>query len=130
MRRLFFKLYDAGFTNCRMSLDIGVALAHLTGRTLVPYNVKPPWSSDPLLREGADYSKKATVLDVFDLPVPIDRSFAGHEDLEFPGVRRFLSTAVYDSVLRIEPAPDIHGDDFRAFRNGREHVATLGTDIH
>jgi GDP-fucose protein O-fucosyltransferase len=130
MRRLFFKLYHAGLNNCRMSLDIGVGLAHLTGRTLAPYNVQPPWSSHPLLRRGTDYSDPATILDLFDLPVPIDRACAGESEIVLPGVRSLLQAPVYESVLWVEPAPPIEGDDFQAFRNRREHVAILANEVN
>ena len=42
MRRLFVPGYYSGFSNNKMSLDIAIALAHLTGRTLVPYRFRLP----------------------------------------------------------------------------------------
>ena len=42
MRRLFVPGYYSGFSNNKMSLDIAVVLAHLTGRTLVPYRFRLP----------------------------------------------------------------------------------------
>ena len=126
MSRLFFKLYNAGLNNCRMSLDIGCGLAHLTGRTLTPYGVEPASCSDPVLRQGVDYEKRATVLDLFDLPISLALTHAEAGEIEFSGMRRLFSTPVNESVLHLDSAPALESDDFLAFKNGRAHVQTLG----
>jgi GDP-fucose protein O-fucosyltransferase len=126
MSRLFFKLYHAGLNNCRMSLDIGIGLAHLTGRILAPYGVKPAWCSDPVLHEGVDYERSTNVLDLFDLPIPLKLTHAEVSEIEFSGVRRLLSAPVNESVLHNDSAASLESDDFFAFRNGRTHVQTLG----
>ena len=125
MRKLFFKIYSAGLNNCRISLEIGVGLAHLTGSTLVPYCVEPAWSSDPLLRKGVDYSQPATVLDVFDIPVPLERTYARHRQLKPSGALSLMSAPVWDCVMRLESAPPAASKRFRAFRNGRQRVLEL-----
>ena len=42
MRRLFVPGYYSGFSNNKMSLDIAIVLAYLTGRVLVPYRFRLP----------------------------------------------------------------------------------------
>ena len=129
MSHLYFKLYYAGLNNCRMSLDIGVGLAYLTGRTLAPYAVKAPWCSDPLLRKRDDYASRATVLDLFAVPVAVDRTHARARNIKVPGARRLLSTAVAESVLHIDAETSIECAEFEEFRNRREHVVTLDDAI-
>lgn len=63
---------DAGLlTNLRMSVEVGVGLAHLTGRRLWASFDQPippaPTSSIPVAERG----RPATVLDLFEIPVPI-----------------------------------------------------------
>jgi len=113
-----------------MSLDIGVGLAYLTGSKLAPYAVEPPWSSDPLLHQGIDYQQRATVLDLFDLPVALDPKYAAAPAIRFPGVRRIISAPVYDSVMRVESAAAVQDEDFDAFCNRRERVFTLDEESH
>jgi hypothetical protein len=126
MGNLFFKVYSpAGLNNCRMSLEIGVGLAHLTGYILVPYCVRPAWSSDPLLHIGKDYSRPSTVLDLFEIPVPVDSRCAHQANIRPPGARRLLCAAVWDSVLRVDPAVPEDPHRLRAFRNGRKYISTL-----
>src|SRR5215470_144197 len=121
MRKLFFKVYSAGLNNCRISLEIGVGLAHLTKSTLVPYCVKNAWGSDPLLRRGIDYFKSATILDLFEIPVPLEPAYAHRTLIQPPGATRLLPGPVWDCVLRLESAPPVASDCLRAFRNGRQH---------
>jgi hypothetical protein len=125
MGRLFFRMYHAGLSNCRMSLDVGVGLAHLTGRVLVPFAVQPPWSGDPAFGQGVP---EATILDLFDVPVPISREHAGANAVHHRGLASLMATAVHETVLRVPPAPPVESGDFVAFRNGRPHVATLDGD--
>ncbi len=125
MSRLFFKLYNAGLNNCRMSLDIGLGLAHLCGRTLAPYSVKPAWCSDPVLLAGVDYEQRATVLDLFDLPIPIELTRAEADGINFSLVRRLLSAPVNESVLQDNSEAMLDSKDLGAFKNGRQHIQTL-----
>ena len=126
MSRLFFKLYHAGLNNCRMSLDIGVGLAHITGRTFVPYGVGLPWNSHPLLRTRGDRSERATVLDLLTIPVDVEYGHVQNRKTNIAGARRLLSAQVVDSVLRTDAAEPAETEEFQAFRNGRKHVFTLG----
>jgi hypothetical protein len=127
MRKLFFKLYSAGLNNCRISLEIGVGLAHLTGCTLVPYCVAKAWSSDPLLRRGVDYSNSATVLDLFEIPVPFESSYARRPVLKMPSAIRLFPAPVWDSVLRLDSPAPLANRSLRAFRNGRDNVFRLSS---
>ena len=72
VRRLFFKGYSAGLSNCILSLEIGVGLAHLTDRVLVPYGFDLPWCPDgPPTRENSG-RRQATLLDLLEIPGPVD----------------------------------------------------------
>lgn len=129
MGQLFFKLYDAGLSNCRMSLDIGVGLAYLTGRTLTPYGVKPPWTSRPLLRRNHDYTERATVFHLFDLPVPVESIYSRKRNIRLAQVKRPWSGSVVDSVFVMNG--NAHPDDeaFPSFVNRRSHIWTLNEEV-
>jgi hypothetical protein len=122
MGGLFFKLYHAGMSNCRMSLDIGVGLAHLTGRTLVPYGVRAPWSSHPLLGTQKDTTHCATVLDLFQLPVGVDYGHQRVTEIDEEHANRPWTGGVYDSALIIDEELCPDSEDFVAFRNRRHFV--------
>ena len=113
-----------------MSLDIGIGLAHLTGRTLIPYNANPPWFSNPILRPNIDYSCRATVVDLFDIPIDFENTHAANTEID-PGLaKRLLRAPVYESVFNADLTTPIDHDDFQAFRNGREFVFSVAQDLH
>jgi hypothetical protein len=98
-RRLFIPGYYAGFSNNKMSLDIAVILAYLTGRVLVPYRfrlsppripveVKPGRRPDPFL-----------VPDLFEVPVPWSDEYLLKTWISVPGARECAWAPVVDSVL-------------------------------
>jgi hypothetical protein len=125
MRSLYFKLYNAGLSNCRMSLEVGVGLAYLTNRTLVPYAVKAPWTSEPLPQFQKERIQRATVLDLFHLPVPVDRQYEPVVKLKKPHPIRPWTGGVYDAAFIMDSNSSPDSEDFCAFRNRRHHVWTL-----
>ena len=68
-RRLFVPGYYSGFSNNKMSLDIAIVLAYLTGRLLVPYRFRLPRQSPVDARPGR-VLEPLLVPDLFDIPVP------------------------------------------------------------
>lgn len=117
-RRLFFPGYYSGFSNNKMSLDIAIALAHLTGRTLAPYRFRMPrrYPVDP---ESAGVREPAVVPDLFEIPVPWSDAYLFKTWLSVPTAIQCTWAPVYESVFA-EAATDDHR--FRDFRNGRQHV--------
>ena len=70
MKYLYFNAYFAGLSNCKLALDIGVGLAHLTRRVLVIYNNRPIARGS--FAAGVDErtaGKQPTVIDLYDCPV-------------------------------------------------------------
>lgn len=61
-RHLYFNLYAAGLSNQRMSLEIAVGLAYLTGRKLVFPTYPPLHHSGKLVRD-------LRITDLFDVPL-------------------------------------------------------------
>ncbi|MGA7158322.1 MAG: hypothetical protein WBY53_15850 [Acidobacteriaceae bacterium] len=113
-----------------MSLDIGVGLAFLTGRTLTPFRVNAPWTSDPLLQEQVDYTARATVLDLFDLPVPVEYGYECKRRIKQPRLISPWHGAVYDAALVIDSESSIESEDFHSFHNGREYIWRLEQALH
>jgi hypothetical protein len=119
VRRLFFKGYSAGLSNCILSLEIGVGLAHLTDRVLVPYGFDLPWCPDgPPTRENSG-RRQATLLDLLEIPGPVDGSYLSEVDIP-SDVVRCNWPPVYESVFSLESTPS--AADFFDFCNGRAHV--------
>lgn len=71
MKYLKYRVYGAGLSNQRMSLDMGVALAHFTDRALAPYGFLPLMHSGQFL---PGQKEKYNICDLFDLPVPSVRA--------------------------------------------------------
>jgi len=126
VRRLFVPGYYSGFSNNKMSLDIAIALAHLTGRTLVPYrfrlprraqvDVPPNCAVEPML-----------VPDLFEIPVRYSNEYLLKTWISLPGARQCVWAPLVASVLSFPatPADDVR---FQRFRNGRPHVYTLSEE--
>ena len=68
MRRLFVPGYYCGFSNNKMSLDIAIVLAYLTGRVLVPYRFRMP-RRFPADSESGQVPEPMLVPELFDIPV-------------------------------------------------------------
>src|SRR5262245_51975072 len=98
VRRLFVPGYYSGFSNNKMSLDIAIVLAHLTGRTLVPYRFRMPrrFPVDAPLDCAVE---PMLVPDLFDIPVPFSREYLFKTWISVPGARQRVWAPVVDSVL-------------------------------
>jgi hypothetical protein len=109
-----------------LSLDIGVALAHLTGRTLVYFDDRKIWvGSSPWLTNDNRPFSRSSVHDLYDLPVD-------HVDeTDFYDVRDGLNQYVVDmdaisrSVFYYPEDVDIHGQKFIDFQNRRKRAFTI-----
>jgi hypothetical protein len=123
-RRLFFPGYYSGFSNNRMSLDIAVALAHLTGRTLVPYRFRMP-RRVPVVAEPDHVVDPILVPELFEIPVPWSGECLLKTWVSPPDAVHGEWPPVYESVLCFPTVP--HDDDrrFAQFRNGRASVYAL-----
>lgn len=67
MKILKYRMYGAGLSNQRMSLDMGVALSIYTGRAFAPYEFKSMEHSGRALRGQIE---RYNISDLFELPVP------------------------------------------------------------
>jgi hypothetical protein len=124
-RRLAFRMYHAGLGNYKMSMDVGIALAFLDRRELVPYGCGTPWRSTRPRVESGTARCTTSIFDLFEIPVAIDLSRLRDTDRP-PGVGCDWG-ALYESVFHNFRAEDLRGDrNFRFFRNGRSNIVTLG----
>ena len=127
MRRLFVPGYYSGFSNNKMSLDIAVVLAHLTGRTLVPYRFRLPRRA-PIDAPPDRAVEPIVILDLFDLPVRYSDEYLFKTWLSVPGARQCIWAPLVESVLCFPSTLPTDDARFRQFRNGRPHVYTLGEE--
>jgi hypothetical protein len=126
-RRLFVPGYYSGFSNNKMSLDIAIVLAYLTGRTLVPYRFRLPRRAP--VDEPADCAVEPMLVpDLFDIPLPYSNEYLLKTWISVPGVRQCVWAPVVDSVLSFPAIPPTDDVRFRQFRNGRPHIYTLGEE--
>jgi hypothetical protein len=116
--------YYCGFSNNKMSLDIAIVLAYLTGRVLVPYRFRLPRRL-PVDPEPGRVLEPLLVPDLFDIPVPWSDEYLFKTWISVPGALECAWAPVYESVLRF-PAT-LRSDDarFQRFRNGRRYVYTF-----
>ena len=125
-RYLLYHLYlsgRAGLSNELMSLELGVVLAHLSGRTLVLEGNASP-SANLVDYDGAlPPGPPSLVTDLVELPVPwCDASevdLARHEAVEW------IDAPLHASVFYYPPERDVRGFDARSFARGREHFFTV-----
>lgn len=121
MRRLFVPGYYCGFSNNKMSLDIAVVLAHLTGRVLVPYRFRSPRRS-PVDVASDRVLEPLLVPDLFDIPVPWSDQYIFKTWISVPTALNFNWEPVFNSVLRFPATVPADDPQFLQFRNGRPHV--------
>lgn len=115
-----------GLSNRKLGLDIGVGLAHLTGRTLVAYENDPlSDGAAPVVALRRPDTPQPTILDLFDLPVP-------HMREEFFSLRMTglsLHRCAWHDLpwaFFYYPADMPTGDrQFEDFRNGRRYAYTI-----
>lgn len=123
--RLFVPGYYSGYSNNRMSLDIAVVLAHLTGRVLVPYRFRMPRRHpvDP----GSDRVLEPMVVpELFDIPVPWSDEHLLRTWISEPDAARWDWGPIYDSVVCLDAVPPRDDTRFADFRNGRSQVHVIG----
>lgn len=124
MRRLFVPGYYCGFSNNRMSLDIAVVLAYLTGRVLVPYRFRLPRRM-PVDLESDRVLEPLLVPDLFEIPVPWSDEYLLKTWISVPGALECAWAPVFESVLCFPATPPSDDERFQHFRNGRRHVYTF-----
>jgi hypothetical protein len=109
-----------------MSLDIGIALAHLTGRMFCPYNFQlPQRSSGSGLALGKDFPRFAATPELFEIPIPWSSEHLTDPRPYVPQAMRLAWPPVSESMLCL---PATLADDrarFEDFRNQRHHVCTV-----
>lgn len=124
-RYLEFRLdRSVGLSNVRMGLEIGVGLAHLARRTLVPCDVAPLWrGSHPVVGQPGT-SREASILDLFEVPVPMlpeaqrpEITTLSAVELDWPDL--------YDAVFRHPAMGAVDERDLEAFCNRRTKVVTF-----
>jgi SAM-dependent methyltransferase len=126
--RFFFRGYDSGLSNNRMSLDIGIALAHLTGRVFCPYNFQLPLrSSSSGLVLGKDFARFSSSPELFEIPIAWSSEHLADPEPHVPRAVRLAWPPVSESMFCL-PATlaDDHGR-FEDFRNQRRYVCTIDT---
>ncbi len=125
MRRLIFRGYEAGLSNQRLSLEIGVGLALLTNRVLVPYGFGLPCAAEPRIWPPGGGHPPATVVDLFDLPVQVDPRHVLCDEVDLHSSVRCRWPNVRDSVLCFPNQPDDDDVMFRDFLGQRQNVLSL-----
>ena len=68
MKVLKYRMYGAGLSNQRVSLDMGAALSVYTKRAFVPYDFKSMEHSGRAIRGQVD---RYNISDLFDIPIPM-----------------------------------------------------------
>lgn len=121
MRRLFVPGYYSGFSNNKMSLDIAIVLAYLTGRVLVPYRFRLP-RQFPVDVEADRVLEPMLVPDLFDIPVPWSGEYLFKTWVSVPGALECRWAPVFESVLRFPATLPSDDARFQHFRNGRGYV--------
>jgi GDP-fucose protein O-fucosyltransferase len=123
-RRLAFRGYDAGLGNHKMSMDVGIALAYLDQRQLVPYGFTSPWRSTRSRIEPEFARCIASPFDLFEVPVAVD--LAHLRDPCRPAGALCDWGRLYESVCHFLKPEDLRGNErFEHFRNGRPGIVTL-----
>ncbi len=123
-RRLAFRGYHAGLGNYKMSMDIGIALAFLDRRELVPYGFGSPWRSTRARIAPETARCITSPFDLVDVPVAVDLAHL-RETCRPAGVVCDWGP-LYESVFRLSKLEALHENRrFQCFRNGRPRVVTF-----
>jgi hypothetical protein len=127
--RLYFPLYHGGMCNVLMSLDNAVALAHLSGRTLVPYNARPLDQGHyrPIVA-GRDFDRQATVLDLFDVPVPVSFECYTQREIQVRAMRRLPCGDFSGSAFHVSGQTSGMPTWVYEFLNGRDPARLFSFD--
>jgi hypothetical protein len=123
VRRIFVPGYYCGFSNNKMSLDIAVVLAFLTGRVLVPYRFRMPRRS-PMDLKPSQWPEPLSILDLYEMPIPWSDECLFKTWISAPGAVDCEWEPVFDSVFcsPADMAADIRLQDFQ---NGRKFLYTF-----
>lgn len=126
MRYLYYTNYrsgQAGLSNCIMSIEIGVVLAHLTNRMLVLEGNNSPPANIVAYDGRVDNREGSRVTDLIDLPVPWaeagDVDLANLESLELTPYSLPQVTFCFPRTL------DTSSADAVGFARGRDHWVTV-----
>lgn len=107
-----------------MSMDIGIALAFLDRRELVPYGFGSPWRSTRARIAPETARCITSPFDLFDVPVAVDLSHL-RETCRPAGVVCDWGP-LYESVFHLSKPEALHENRrFQCFRNGRPRVVTF-----
>ena len=127
MRVLLFKEYEAGFNNRLMSLELGVGLAHLTGRTLVFYQGREGGCYAPADQHRLEGQRPTpSLMDLMeDPPVPhmqleAYRSLQRQESWEMREEELELPNVVF--ARREDPRANGRADRLECFREFRSVI--------
>ena len=121
VRRLFIPGYYSGFSNNKMSLDIAIVLAYLTGRVLVPYRFRLP-RRFPVDQAPGRVLEPLLIPDLFDIPVPWSDEYLFKTWISVPGALQCAWAPVFESVLCFPATLPTDDARFQHFRNGRQYV--------
>src|SRR4029079_7558228 len=97
----------------KMSLDIAVVLAHLTGRVLVPYRFHLPRR---LPAERGGLLEPLLVPDLFEIPVPWSDEYVRKTWISAPEALPCEWPPVFESVFCLPGTVPADDEDFRRFR--------------
>lgn len=125
VRRLFVPGYYSGYSNNRMSLDIAIVLAHLTGRVLAPYRFRMP-RRHPVDPDDHRVPDPMVVPELFDIPVPWSDEHLLRTWISEPEAACWEWEPIYDSVVCLDAIPPLDDARFADFRNGRSHAYAIG----
>jgi hypothetical protein len=120
-RRLFIPGYYSGYSNNKMSLDIAIVLAYLTGRILVPYRFRLP-RRFPVDSQQDRVLEPMLVPDLFDIPIPWSDEYLFKTWISVPGAVECAWAPVHESMLCFPDSVPTDDECFQHFRNGRRYV--------
>lgn len=129
MRRLFIPGYYSGYSNNKMSLDIAIVLAYLTGRVLVPYRFRLP-RRFPLTTAEDRVPEPMLVPHLFEIPVPWSDEYLLKTWVSLPDAIECAWAPVHESVLCFPNSAPADDERFQLFRNGRTYVYSFGEREH
>lgn len=120
--------YYSGYSNNKMSLDLAIILAHLTGRVLVPYRFRLPRRL-PIDVASGRVPEPLQIPVLFDIPVRWSHEFLFKTWISVPDALECQWAPVVDSMLCF---PDSLPQDarFQHFRNERRHVYSFSEQEH
>lgn len=128
-RRLFIPGYYSGYSNNKMSLDIAIVLAHLTGRLLVPYRFRLPRRFQ-LDAQHNQMIEPMVVPYLFEIPVPWSDEYLFKTWISVPDAVECAWQSVHESVFCFPDRPPLDDERFQHFRNGRRYVHSFGEREH